>query len=285
MAHRRTEAHLLERLWGQERTRVLRVGDGRAPTAPGSGGRQRSHLAWVPPSGVSPRLPVGVVAYLGTDVQGVDRLVVAAAPDPDWSGLRELGPVLGDVDISLLTLAVALTNWHAGHLHCPRCGSATEPAQAGWTRRCVQDGTEHYPRTDPAVIMAVTDDDDRLLLGRGARWPANRFSTLAGFVEPGETLEDAVRREVLEESGVVVEDVTYLGGQPWPFPASLMLGCSARAVRTEVTVDGDEIVEARWFTRADIDQGLREGTLLLPPAISIARALVHRWYGAPLSAP
>ncbi len=243
--------------------------------------------------------------YLGRDVAGTEYLAVAdplpdderltaatrtGTPDEDavgpgggrLAGLREIGSVLDDTAAGLVTAAIALSNWHATHTRCPRCGSPTEPEQGGWVRRCVQDGTEHYPRTDPAVIVAVTDAVDRLLLGRHPSWPENRFSTLAGFVEPGESLEDAVRREVFEESGVTVGEVTYLGSQPWPFPASLMVGCSGVAVDPTITVDGDEIGEARWFSRADLLADCRSGRLLIPPGVSISRRLVEHWYGEPL---
>ncbi len=147
-------------------------------------------------------------------------------------------------------------------------------------------GVELYPRTDPAVIMTVVHGegpDERLLLGHAAHWPERRFSTLAGYVEPGESLENAVRREVAEEAGVVVGDVAYRGSQPWPFPASLMLGFSARALTTELHVDGVELTDARWFTRAELADAVRSGEVLLPGRSSIARALVEDWFGARLA--
>ncbi|MCU1432946.1 MAG: diphosphatase, partial [Actinotalea sp.] len=168
-------------------------------------------------------------------------------PPVRWATLREVGDALGDRDAGLAVSAVGLSAWHDRHPRCPLCGAATTAVQAGWVRRCTADGSDHYPRTDPAVIMAVTDVDGRLLLGHGAAWPDARFSTLAGYVEPGESLEGAVRREVAEEAGVVVGEVTYRGSQPWPFPASLMLAFTARAETTEVVVDGVELTEARWF--------------------------------------
>nr|WP_284290137.1 NAD(+) diphosphatase [Angustibacter aerolatus] len=146
-------------------------------------------------------------------------------------------------------------------------------------RRCSADGSDHYPRTDPAVIMTVVDDDDRLLLGSSARWPAGRYSTLAGFVEPGESLEATVRREVREEVGVEIGDVAYLGSQPWPFPASIMLGFVAQALTTEVHVDGEEIAAARWFTRDELAESVAAREVLLSPRLSISRALVEHWYG------
>src|SRR5205085_1294541 len=132
--------------------------------------------------------------------------------------LRRIGPLLDDTEAGLFTAAVALSLWHSRHEYCARCGAPTLPDSTGWTRQCPRCGTEHYPRVDPAVIMAVVDGQDRILLGHQASWPDRRFSTLAGFVEPGESLEAAVRREVAEEAGVAIGDVSYLGSQPWPFP-------------------------------------------------------------------
>jgi NAD+ diphosphatase len=181
-----------------------------------------------------------------------------------------------------MTESVAVLGWHATHTHCPRCGTPTEPVEAGWSRRCPADGSGHYPRTDPAVIMSVVDADDRLLLGHNPAWPDGRYSTLAGFVEPGESLEAAVRREVAEEVGVVVGEVEYLGSQPWPFPASLMLGFAARAVDPTISTDDVEITDARWFTREELRSAAAAGDVLLPSGVSIARRLVEHWYGGEL---
>jgi NAD+ diphosphatase len=181
-----------------------------------------------------------------------------------------------------MTTAVALDAWHTTHTHCARCGARTRIAEAGMVRACPADGSLHHPRVDPAVIMTVADDDDRVLLGHQARWPARRFSTLAGFVEPGESLEQAVAREVHEETGVVVDTATYLGSQPWPFPNSLMLGFHAHATTTRITVDEVEISEARWFTRDALAAAVASGEVRLPPPVSIARRLIERWHGAPL---
>ncbi|MBF0687094.1 MAG: NAD(+) diphosphatase [Cellulomonas sp.] len=198
-----------------------------------------------------------------------------------WGSLRAVGAALDAHDAGLATAAVALDAWHDRHPRCPRCGATTRVAQAGWSRVCDVDGSEHYPRTDPAVIMAVVDDADRLLLGHATAWPAGRWSTLAGFVEAGESAEQAVRREVLEETGVVVDDVEYVGSQPWPFPASLMLGFRAHATSTRIRVDGVEMADARWFTRDELTAATASGQVLLPGGASIALALVEQWWRRP----
>ncbi|WNB86128.1 NAD(+) diphosphatase [Cellulomonas sp. ATA003] len=200
----------------------------------------------------------------------------------EWSHLRTVGAAMPARDAGLGTTAVALAAWHRSHRCCPRCGTPTVVGQAGWVRSCPADGRDQYPRTDPAVIMAVVDDDDRLLLGHASHWPERRFSTLAGYVEPGEGLEQAVRREVDEEVSVAIGEVTYRGSQPWPFPASLMLAFVARATTTDITVDGAEVTEARWFTRAELAAAAGSGEVLLPSRTSIARALIEEWAGAPL---
>lgn len=223
------------------------------------------------------------VLFLGLSEGGAffARLPSAAPPETDvpTATLRDVGALFTARDTGLAVHATALASWHSTHGHCPRCGAATTIESAGHTRRCPVDSSQHYPRTDPAVIMAVVDDDERLLLGRQAAWPERRFSTLAGFVEPGESLEAAVRREVAEEVGVTVEAVTYQGSQPWPFPASLMLGFVARAPGSEVPLRPDqaEIAEAAWFTREGLRAAVARGDVRLPPAVSIARQLIEQW--------
>jgi NAD+ diphosphatase len=187
--------------------------------------------------------------------------------------LRMVGAALSDLDAGLLVTLIALANWHLTHTHCPRCGAPTEVTQAGWSRRCLEDESQHFPRTDPAVIVLIHDGGDRALLGRQPAWPAGRYSTIAGFVESGESAENAVYREVLEETGVIVDDVVYRASQPWPFPCSLMLGYEARAVSGVVAVADDELEDVRWFSR---DQ-LRAGEGMMPPNASIAYWLISGW--------
>lgn len=224
------------------------------------------------------------VAYFAEHLGSRDDL---EAPDgTTWSDLRSIGGALSARDAGLIVTAVGLDNWLRTHTNCPRCGALTEFNAAGWSRRCPVDGSEHFPRTDPAVIMLVRDRDDRALLGRQRIWAEGLFSTLAGFVESGESAEAAVRREVREESGVVVgdgiDDVQYLGSQPWPFPCSLMLGYHAWTDDPAIKVDGEEIAEAHWFSRAELLAACESGEIKLPPSISISRRLIERWYGSEL---
>ncbi|GAA0983223.1 NAD(+) diphosphatase [Nocardiopsis sp. NPDC006198] len=207
-----------------------------------------------------------------------------ATPVAEPASLREVGAVLDDRDTGLLTRAVALANWNATHRFCPRCGARTTPAASGHVRVCEEEGTEQYPRMDPAVIMLVhrdRDGDEEVLLGNNPHWDARRFSVLAGFVDAGESLEQAVVREVAEEAGVVVERPRYLSSQPWPFPRSLMMGYTARAVGETERTD-DEIAVTRWFTRSELAEAVRTGEVLLPGRVSIARTLIEHWYGAEL---
>lgn len=237
-----------------------------------------------------------VRVYLGRTIEGGVPVIAvtltdaaAAELEPDesrWGGLREAGSRLGERDYALFVEAVGIANWHESHTHCPRCGTPTVVEQGGWVRRCFVDGKEVFPRTDPAIIVRVVDDADRILLGSNAMWENNRWSILAGFVEPGESFEEAVIREVQEESGVACTTPRYLGSQPWPFPASVMIGFEARAVRSgevATTPDGEEILALRWFSREEL--WAERADLKLPSSISIAHAIISDWYGGPLDQP
>jgi NAD+ diphosphatase len=193
-------------------------------------------------------------------------------------GLREAGSVLSHPEGGLAAYLVALLNWHRHHGFCARCGAATALAEAGYSRRCVSCGAQHFPRTDPVVIMLV-ENAGRLLLGRHAGWPPGQYSALAGFVSPGESLEEAVVREVREESGIEVHDPRFVTSQPWPFPTSLMLGFEARSDGGEPVPHDGELEDVRWFTPEVIRAALTAGSseLVLPPSVSIARFLVERW--------
>jgi NAD+ diphosphatase len=222
-------------------------------------------------------LPDGLeLVLLGVD--GDDRAVFAADPGDELPGerrgLRDLAPVLSQAEGGMVAHAVGLLNWHRRHRFCANCGAPSEAREAGHVRVCPACGTQHHPRTDPVVIMLVTDGD-RALLGRQAQWPTGRYSALAGFVEPGESLEEAVAREVREEAGVQVADVRYRSSQPWPFPSSLMLGFSARWAGGEPVVRDGELEDVGWFTR----QAIVDGDVLLPPPTAIARRLIDEWLG------
>lgn len=309
-AHRRTEPGLLDKLLTEDTTRILLVGAGRVAAAGRRPAlltlREADDVAGLPgeaPAAGASVSPPGVVGHSGPGtavgaghlylgeadgVQYVARVLStvpddgAALPEPfGWIPLRDLAETDDDDPLTtgLAVEAVALANWHAVTTHCPRCGAPTEPAQAGWVRHCPREDLEHYPRTDPAVIMSIVDDADRLLLGRGPTWPEDRLSVLAGFVEPGESAEHAVIREAAEEAGIVVGHVEYRASQSWPMPCSLMLGFHARAETTDLTPDTEELAEARWFTRAELRAACADGTLRLPGRASIARALVEEWLG------
>jgi NAD+ diphosphatase len=212
--------------------------------------------------------------YGAVIVERVDRVF---AP----TSVRVLAPLLEPKELSLAVHAVGMARWLASTPYCPRCGGATDIRQSGHVRHCAQCGVDHFPRTDPAVIVAITDPvTDSLLLARNTAWPQKRFSTLAGFVEPGESLEDAVVREVAEEVGVTVAAVRYAASQPWPFPASIMIGFFGEASDTRITVDHDEIAEARWFTRTELHDLMDNGEVLLPPrGVSISSWLIEEWLG------
>jgi NAD+ diphosphatase len=178
-----------------------------------------------------------------------------------------------------LAEAKALLAWHARHRFCANCGTATDMTQAGWKRECPNCKVEHFPRTDPVAIMLAVDGD-RCLLGRAGRFVNNMWSCLAGFIEPGESIEDAVRRETLEEAGIVCGEVKYLSSQPWPFPMSLMIGCHARAENSNITVDRTELEDARWFTRDEVALmfvGRHPEGITIPPPIAIAHHIIRAW--------
>ena len=194
--------------------------------------------------------------------------------------LREIGAFLSPRDIGLAVHAQGLANWHKKHPRCSQCGAATSVVLGGSVRRCLIDESEHYPRTDGAIIVLIKDEQDRVLLGRQKVWPKNRFSTFAGFVEPGESFENCVLREVREEAGVELTQINYLGSQPWPFPASLMIAFEAVTNTPQIAkADGDEIEEIRWFSRAEMKAAILDKSLILPLEISVARQMIKAWYG------
>ncbi len=281
VTHRRNDKDWLDAAWADPRTRVLVVSDGRALVRLDD---EHAELVFVSP----PEAPAGVRFLLGQDADavvyfGVSGDLPAAAPGTRAAWLREVGALLGDRDAGLLTHAVALANWHDTHTHCPIDGTPTVPDPGGHSTRCPADGTEHFPRTDPAVIMLVTDPDDRCLLARNAAWPGRRVSILAGFVEPGESAEQAVIREVAEETRIKVTNVRYVGSQPWPMPRSLMLGFRADAPAGQaISVDHEELAEAYWFSRDELVAAINAREIALPPPVSIARHIIESWFGGPV---
>jgi NAD+ diphosphatase len=238
-----------------------------------------------------------VVAYLGKSSAGLAKMAAgvpvclvvldqtqADSVEPNsqkWVSLRATGAGLSDFDAGIFTQGLALSNWHHHHSKCPRCGGPTEIEQAGWVRRCKIDDLELYPRTDPAVIVSIIDQHDRILLGSQGTWEHNRWSILAGFVEPGESLEAAVLREMHEETGLVVNNPKYIYSQSWPFPCSLMLGFTASADSSQqLKPDGQEIVRLRWFSRDEIAD--ESSQIILPTKTSIARGMIELWFGSKL---
>jgi NAD+ diphosphatase len=282
----RERENLFEELWADPTTRVLPIYQGTAlMSGPDS-------LALLPVDAV----PHGELkVYLGrslseTSPEPVGTPIVAVElenashlAEAEWANLRQVGNSLSDRDAGMLTEAIAILNWHHSHRFSPKTGEPTVSEKGGWVRRDPISDTEVFPRTDPAIIVGVTDKNDRILLGSNALWESNRYSLLAGFVEPGESLESAVLREVFEESGIRVVEPVYLGSQPWPFPASLMLGFTARVAdgfEGAATPDGTEILDLRWFSREELAAALTE--IKLPGPTSIARAIVEEWYGSPI---
>jgi len=224
------------------------------------------------------------------DAHAIFALDISAARDPSNEGpLAGLGHFrdmrsaamtgLNERDIAILGQAKAMIDWHQRHGYCARCGAKTELMDAGYRRHCAACGADHFPRTDPVVIMLATHGDD-CLVGRGKQFPPGMFSALAGFVEPGETIEEAVRREIAEEAGVKVGAVTYHATQPWPFPSSLMIGCHAEALSREITVDPNELAEAFWLPKTKarmLLQGQQVDGLFIPPRVAIAHHLIRAW--------
>ncbi len=277
LAERRGDQEFVDQAWTDPSTRVLAMHESRIAVRPGG-----QRLDWTSPD----TAPAGERVLLGS-VDGVVHFAVlthVASDGETTRGLRDLAMRLDETEAGLAVHAAGLANWHAGHPRCSRCGQDTVVARAGECRSCPACGALHFPRSDPAVIMLVVDSEQRALLGHNVARQTPWYSTLAGFVEPGETPERAVVREVREEAGIDVTDVRYAGSQPWPFPSSLMLGYFARATTTEVLVDGVEIGDARWFTREQVRREVTSGALVLPTRISIAGALISSWYGADLPA-
>lgn len=220
--------------------------------------------------GIDPRSDIAYFAHSLTE-----------AREEDFHTAREVGPGLSEINLEIALTAVALSNWHHSHPRCSKCGAPTRSDLGGFVRICDVDDMQHHPRTDGAVIVLVKDKEDRILLGHNPNWPEKRYSTFAGFLEPGETFEQCVAREVREEAHVDVADIHYLGSQPWPFPASIMIAFEALATNpAEAKADGVEITDVRWFSRDQLKSATESGELLLPPTIAVARKMIDRWYGS-----
>lgn len=275
-ADERMDDGLIDRLRGEVRTLVVAVMGDRIAVSAGE-------LAYASPADIGSAW----WAFLGRAPSGAGVLLAvlrdsdAAAPAGEWSAFRDAAAGMTQAEVELGTSAVALGRWLADASFCPGCGSATEQRMAGWARGCAACGREHFPRTDPAVIVAVMSEDrQRLLLGANAMWQGKMFSCFAGFVEAGESAESAIHRELFEEAGVRVRDVRYIESQAWPYPRSLMLGYHATVVDDDaVRPDGEEIIQARWFTRDEIRRGLAgELDVRIPGGISVAHRLIRAWF-------
>ena len=285
----RSRPELFDELWSMQSTRVLVLHEGKALVRKGLSSPELSLLPVEKVPAANLRVYLGKTT-IETPLEAKGSAIVLAVvndnsamsieADPSlWQSLRTLGSELSDRDAGLFTQSLAVANWHEINQHCPKCGTPTVIEQGGWVRRCFKDNNEIFPRTDPAIIVAITDQEDRILLGSQGTWEQNRWSILAGFVEAGESLEAAVVREMKEECGLEVFDVEYLYSQSWPFPQSLMLGFTAKADSSiEFLPDGEEIVKLRWFSRSEIKAEAK--SLLLPSDSTISRALIELWYGS-----
>jgi len=279
-AFQRSNPDWLNQVWLDEKTRVLVIYQNQLPVT------EELSLVLVKPSYLN--MPIDQVkeqvALLGiTDKHNYVTYFaeVDQMNESSWVSLRDVGAQLTALDVGLATTATALSSWHENNKFCAKCGAETEMSGAGWSRSCPAEKTEHYPRTEPAMIVAVEDEHGRILLGRRKQWPTTWFSTLAGFVEAGESVESCVVREVLEESGISIDpkSLRYLGSQPWPFPASLMLGYRATALTTGLKHDDDEMAEVKWFSKDEFIQACESKNLELPNQTTIAWHLIKDWFG------
>lgn len=251
--------------------------------------RQGLALGWRSRDDVAAQLAAGCPVVLLGLHEGVPHFALDCSSAGESAPFREFGKFIdarsaamqcAGADAAVLSQARSLVDWHARHRFCASCGGPTEAKEAGYMRACGQCGAQHFPRTDPVTIMLVLRQG-RVLLGRQPRFAPMTYSALAGFVEPGENIEEAVRREVLEEVGIRVGEVRYHSSQPWPFPSSLMIGCMAEAEGDEIRLDPDELEDARWFSRDEIagmvENHKAEGQLRMPPPLSIAHQLARAW--------
>jgi len=281
-SHLRENPATLDLLWSK--AQILQIAQGRIGA---TGYLDADRVASLIASGEfkeGSRYFLGLDAVTGDPYFAWDTQWSVAKTDDEmkvgFTTLRDVGAALSAIDVELALHGVALSNWHRAHPCCAKCGAPTRVDLGGAVRVCDIDKSQHHPRTDGAVIVLIRDNDDRILLGHQPIWPEGRFSCFAGFLEPGETFEQCVAREVFEESGVSVREINYLGSQPWPFPASIMISFDAVTDFPEsARPDGSEITEVKWFTRDQLRAEAMAGTLLLPPTISVARKMIERWLG------
>jgi NAD+ diphosphatase len=280
-AHLRQDAEWFGAALADSRSRVIPLWNSRSLVTDGDAPRAGLvELDAVPPErrGISDLILLGrvdAVSYFACEIESLDPPQLL--PNTHFEDLRLIASVLPHEEAGLLGYARALISWRRRHRFCGSCGAPTVPVKSGHVLMCTNPSCRHeqFPRLDPAIIVLISDGE-RALLGRQASWPVGRYSTIAGFVEPGESLEDAVAREVLEETGVLVDAIEYHSSQPWPFPASLMLGFTAHALTDAIHRRDEELEDARWFTRADI----AAGGALLPPRQSISFSLIEHWFDA-----
>jgi NAD+ diphosphatase len=271
-ARRKDPAWLDEAATNPE-SRLLLVGEGGLLPV-----NDRGELGW---RSVGETAPAEGLIFLGIDETGRALFALETGdrfPANDFIPFRQVGGELELPEAAAALEAVGLTEWHRRHPFCARCGAPTEPTQGGHRRGCPRCGASHFPRMDPAVIMLVCDGD-RCVLARRVNAPEGRWSTLAGYVEPGESLEAAVAREVEEEVALTVRIVRYRGSQPWPFPSSLMIAFEAEVEPDMPVVDGTEIGEARWFDRAELSEGIESGAIAIPGPIAASNFLIRSWLG------
>ena len=271
---------------GIDRADQVRVDEARlTEVASREGGLQLLWRDGLPAVGEDGRLEwepaTSVDLFLGIQ-DGLPRFSETVQPHTNARAAFDTIGTLSGEEAPLFAAALSLAWWHSRHRFCANCGAATEIERGGWSRKCPECSAQHFPRVDPVVIM-LAEHEGRLLLGRQPQYPERRYSALAGFLEPGESIEAAVARELHEEAGIEVSDVTYTASQPWPFPSSLMIGCHARALSPDLTIDTTELDDARWFTREEVEAALAgdpEAAFLPPPRFAIARTLLEHWLAA-----
>lgn len=273
--HIRTDAEALAAHAGDWRGRLLKL-EGLDPVLEEDG-----RLAW---TSLADAAPEGELVFLGLDDRGRPHFTQVTPADRGGGAARSMAlfrmlDAMPAAEAAVFGTARHLVDWHARHRFCANCGTPTALFRGGWGRACPSCNTEHYPRVDPVVIM-LAEHDDRVLVGRGAAWPPRRYSALAGFVEPGESLEEAVAREIFEEAGVRVRDVRYVASQPWPFPGSLMFACIGRAEDDALAIDTSELQDAMWVSRDQVAAAMRgeaDAAFLTPPRYAIAHSLFRAW--------